>query len=107
MNKYLFLGLFLGVAVVAGVALYLAAPKDDVLFDNYGLTPTSGVQENLRKMYEQGLIDRAGNPITNKIKSNQTGNYTLPKIDVPPSAQVNAAFVQQHDMSAEEERLEP
>jgi hypothetical protein len=59
LNNYLFLGLFLGVAITAGVVMFMLTPKDDILFP--GLSPQSGVQANLQKMYEQGLIDRAGN----------------------------------------------
>jgi hypothetical protein len=107
LNNYLFLGLFLGVAIIAGVGLFLAAPKDDIFFDNYGLGSISGEQDYLQKLYYEGKVDRAGNPINNKATSNTTGNYTLPKIDVPPSAQVNAAYYYNSLAAQQEEQYEP
>jgi hypothetical protein len=93
LNNYLFLGLFLGAAIVAGVVMYMAAPKDNIFFDNYGLMPQSDIQTKLQQDYYKGLVDKADNSITNESSNVTTGggNYTLRKINTPTSARVNAA----------------
>lgn len=116
MNNYLFLGLFLGVAITAGVVMFMLTPKDDITYPGISGT-TSGVQENLKQMYNKGLIDRAGNPI-NKTNSTPLGNLTLPpppkipvnwQVQIPnllaPFGRANAAFL--YDLAVEEQKYEP